>query len=143
MNESKLTKKRFLEIKNDADGVNMLSDEQIAALTEKLNEKVNLPIIGEKVENIVFAKIIRKIDGELYKLIPNEYYELIKDASDGISDRDADKFKARLTPLINSAVNIPIISEKKEKKIIESVLGVIIEAMRKNFKLEEKPLDAE
>jgi hypothetical protein len=140
MGNNKLTKSKFLEIRSDAEGIYMLSDEQVAAMAVKLNEKVNLPIIGEKLEEVVFAKIIRKIDSELYKLVPNEYYQLIKISSDGISDEDAEVFKSRLTPLINEKVNIPILSERRERKMIEFVLDTIIDAMRKNFKLEEKPL---
>ena len=77
------------------------------------------------------------VDRQLYRLLPNEYYELVKDASDGISKEEAVKIEERLTPLINNVVNIPILTEKQEEKLIGLVLSLIINAMIKGFKLEE------
>jgi len=42
--------------------------------------------------------------------------------------------------MINNVVNIPILTEKLEEKLISMVLGVIIGAMAKGSKLEELPL---
>ena len=70
-------------------------------------------------------------------MLPNEYYELVKDTSDGISKEEAVKIEERLTPLINNVVNIPILTEKQEEKLIGLVLSLIINAMIKGFKLEE------
>ena len=68
---------------------------------------------------------------------PNEYYELVKDSTDGISKEEAIKIEERLTPLINNVVNIPVLTEKQEKKLISLILGLIINAMVTGFKLEE------
>jgi hypothetical protein len=70
-------------------------------------------------------------------LLPNEYYELVKDATQGISKEEAAKIEERITPLVNKAVNIPVLSEKQEEKLISLVLGLILNAMVKGFKLEE------
>ncbi len=138
MSEITLTKTQLEKIKSDMDKkVEMLSDEEINAIAQKVNEAINLPFLDEDKELIVFGKIIRWVDRRLYDLLPNEYYELVKDASDGISKEEVIKIEARITPLINNVVNIPILTEKQEDKLIGLVLSLILNAMIKGFKLEE------
>ena len=133
-----LTKEQLSTIRKDMDEkVEMLTDAEINGLTQKVNAAVNLPFLSEKKEFVVFAKIIKWVDKKLYQLLPNEYYELVKDASDGISKREAKRMEHRLTPLINNVVNIPILTEKQEAKLIGLILRLIITAMVKGFKLEE------
>lgn len=133
-----LTKEQLDQIPKDMDKkVDMLTDSQINALAQKVNGIINLPFIGEEKELIVMAKFIKWIDRELYQLLPNEYYELIKNSADGISKEEAAELEKRLTPLINNVINIPILSEEQESKLISLVLGLIINAMVKGLKLEE------
>lgn len=138
MAEITLTKKQLEKIMKDVDEkVEMLTDAEINAIAQKVNKAINLPFLNEEKEFIVFGKIIKLVDRQLYRLLPNEYYELVKDASDGISKEEAVKIEERLTPLINNVVNIPILTEKIEEKLIGLVLGLIINAMIKGFNLEE------
>ena len=138
MAEITLTKQQLNQIKKDMDKrVEMLTDAEINAIAQKVNKAINLPFLNEKKEFIVFGKIIKLVDRQLYRLLPNEYYELVKDASDGISKEEAVKIEERLTPLINNVVNIPILTERQEEKLIGLVLSLIINAMIKGFKLEE------
>jgi len=131
-----LTTANIKKIESDMAKVEMLTDAEVNALAQKVNAAINLPILKEEKEFIIFAKIIKWIDRKLYEILPNEYYELINDATDGISKEEAVALEERLTPIINDAVNIPIISEKQEEKLISLVLGIIINAMVKGFKLE-------
>lgn len=138
MNEITLTQSQINQIKSDMnEQVEMLSNAEVNALAQKVNSAINLPFLNEKKELIVFVKVIKWIDKQLYKFLPNEYYELVKDASDGISKDEAIKIEERLTPLINNVINIPILTEKTEEKLIGLILGFIINAMVKGFKLEE------
>lgn len=138
MAEITLTKKQLEKIMKDMDEkVEMLTDAEINAIAQKVNKAINLPFLNEEKEFIVFGKIIKSVDRQLYRLLPNEYYELVKDASDGISKEEAVKIEERLTPLINNVVNIPILTEKIEEKLIGLILSLIINAMIKGFNLEE------
>lgn len=138
MSEITLTKKQLEKIKNDMDKqLEMLTDAEINAIAQKVNKAINLPFLNEEKEFIVFEKIIKWVDRQLYKLLPNEYYELVKDASNGISKGEAIKIEKRVTPLINNVVNIPILTERQEEKLIGLVIGLIINAMINGFKLEE------
>ncbi len=140
MAEITLTKKQLEKIKNDMyKQVEMLTDGEINAIAQKVNKAFNIPFLNEEKEFIVFGKVIKWVDRKLYKLLPNEYYELVKDSSDGISKEEAIKIEERLTPLINNVVNMPILTEKQEEKLIGLVLGLIIKAITKGFKLEEVP----
>lgn len=140
MAEITLTKKQLEKIKSDMyEQVEMLTDGEINAIAQKVNKAFNIPFLNEEKEFIVFGKVIKWVDRKLYKLLPNEYYELVKDSSDGISKEEAIKIEERLTPLINNVVNMPILTEKQEEKLIRLVLGLIINAMVKGCKLEEVP----
>jgi ABC-type uncharacterized transport system substrate-binding protein len=77
------------------------------------------------------------LDRLLYRILPNEYYELVKDASDGISEEEADKIIERATPMINNVVNIPVLTEEQESTLIDLVPSLVIKAMVKGLKLEE------
>jgi len=137
MSEITLTKKQLKKIKNDMKETEMLTDAEINAIAQKVNKVTNLPFLDEEKEFIVFGKIIKRIDQVLYNLLPNEYYELVKDASDGINKEEATKFEERLTPTLNNLINIPVLTENQEQKLIGFVLSIIINAMVKGLKLEE------
>lgn len=142
MKKIRLSRKQLEKVDSDMNKqVEMLTDAEVNALAQKVNEVINLPLLKEKREFIVFVKIIKWIDKKLYQIIPNEYYELIREASDGISEEEAKLFEDRLTPLINNAVNIPILSEQKEEELIRMILSLIINAMVKGLKLEEVEIE--
>ena len=138
MSDITLTTSQLEQIKRDMnEQVEMLSDAEVNALAQKVNKAINLPFLGEEKEFTVFVKLIKWIDKQLYQLLPNEYYKLVKDATDGVSKEEALEIEKRLTPLINNVVNIPILTEKQEGRLISLVLKLIINAMIKGFKLEE------
>lgn len=138
MTEITLTKSQLLQVQKDMnENVAMLSDAAVNALAQKANKAINFPFLNEKKEFIVFVKVIKWVDKQLYQLLPNEYYALVKDATDGISKEEAIKIEERVTPLINNVINIPILTEKQEGKLISLLVGLIINAMVKGFKLEE------
>jgi len=138
MSKIKLTRAQLDQIKKDmTEQVDMLTDAEVNALAQKANQAIDFPFLNEEREFVVFAKVIKWVDRKLYQLLPNEYYELVKDSTDGISKEEAIKIEERLTPLINNVVNIPVLTEKQEAKLIGLVLGLIIRAMIKGFKLEE------
>lgn len=135
---STLSASQIERIKTDMDKrVEMLTDAEVLALASKLNRVVNVPFVGEANELVVFTKLVRRIDRALYKALPNEYYELVHNAADGISQAEAQAIEERLTPAINRVVDIPFLTERMEAKLIGFVVGIIVNAMVKGFKLEE------
>lgn len=141
MSTQAITEKAFSEIEKDMnEQTTMLSNEQINALAKEANDFINLPVIGEKLELIILAKVIRLIDKKLYQLLPNEYYKLINNMHDGLSAEEAAMMEIRLTKVLNQNINIPFISEKNEADLIGFVLSQIIKAMLKGATLAEKRL---
>lgn len=141
MAEITLSEEQLRQIREDMFKTEeMLSDAEINALAKKVNKSVDFPFINEEKELVVYTKIIKWIDRQLYKLLPNEYYKLVKSTTDGISQKEANEIENRLTPLINNLVNIPVLTEKQEEKLISLILNIIISAMVKGFKLEEAKL---
>lgn len=127
-----LTKQQMTMIENDANKVEMLTPEELMKLASKLNEHIDIPFIqDEKKEEIILVKSIKQIDRFLYSVLPNEIYELIRNATDGISDADAILMETRLSKLINNYVNIPYLTEEMEQKLFRIALSLIIGAMRK------------
>ena len=138
MPEIKLSKSQLNKMKADMNvQEEMLTDGEVNAIALQVNSVINLPFLNEEKELIVIGKAVRWVDQKLYQILPNEYYELIKGATDGVSKSEAAQIEDRLSPLINDHINIPVLSEKQEEKLISLILGIIINAMVKGVKLEE------
>jgi len=129
-----LTEKQWDKIQNDADKqVEMLSHKEIEKIATKLNRKINVPFLSEEKEQVVLVKLVRKVDKYIYSVLPNEFYELIKNSTDGIDEDEADMIKNRVAKSINKAVDIPYIPEPLEQIAFEFIVGQIINALRKGF----------
>ncbi len=133
-----LTGDQVRSIMDDADKtVELLSVQELEFIAGKLNEKIDLPFLTEEQENVVLVKIAKQIDRYLYSVLPNEVYAMVKDASNGISEGEAEKIKARLAKLINKCVDIPIVGEEVEQLIFKTILDLIALAMQKGKTLLE------
>ncbi len=129
-----LTNDQVQAILDDADKkVEMLSMQELEVIASKLSEVVKIPFLGlsEKQKQVILVKIVKQIDRALYKVLPNEVYEMVKDAHDGISEEEAKKIKTRLAQIVNKVVDIPIVGEEVEELIFETVLDLIVLAMQK------------
>jgi len=113
----------------------MLTDKEIQNIANHLNKTFNIPFINEGKEFVVFCKLVHWVDTFLYSVLPNEFYELIRNCEDGITEDEAYLIIERVTPLINKAINIPILNESAEKAIISVILRIIINALLKGNKL--------
>ena len=99
--------------------IEMLSAEEVEVLASKLNKKIDLPFITEGTEQIIFVKTVKVFDRLLYQNIPNELYGLIKNTSDGISDKDAEELKLVLGSRLNKSLEIPYVPEWVEQQVFE------------------------
>ena len=107
-----------------------MTEAEIKLLAERLNEKINVPLIGETTEEKILIKIIIKVDSFLYDNLPNEIYDLVRSLDKGISDQEAKRLIARLSKLANDNIDIPYIPESAEYVAIKFIIGVIINASR-------------
>jgi hypothetical protein len=111
---------------------NKLTEDEVKALAERINGKVNIPVIGESGEEKILIKIILKIDNFMYDNLPNEFYDLIRAADKGIGEEEAKMISARLTKLANEKINLPFLSETAEEKILGYGIEMIMNSATKN-----------
>ena len=116
----------------------ILTDVQINYLADKVNERVNLPLLGEKGERMVITRAIEKILEQLEENLPEELLALINDVNNGFLPGDAaDAKRARKACIryLNNKVNIPLVSERKEQRLFTIVVESLFEAMKKGRRL--------
>ncbi len=137
---NELTKEEFKGVLNDfyAEPIRRykMTQEEIVDMAQRLNDRINVPIIKETNEEQIFIKIILKIDNFLYDNLPNEFYDLIRSSDLGIDEKEAKRLVRRLTRMANDKVDIPYLPEFAEKFAIKFVIGMVVKSARKklNFK---------
>lgn len=110
-----------------------MTQNEVKALAERLNDLINVPIIGETTEEKILIKVVLKVDGFLYDSLPNEIYGLVRSVDKGLSDDEATRLISRLSCLANQKIDIPYLPESAEFIAIRFVIGVIINAARKGW----------
>ena len=115
----------------------MMTELEVKSLAEKLNKRINVPLIRETREEKILIKIVIKIDVFLYDNLPNEFYDLIRSLDEGIDDDEATRLTNTLTRLANAKIDIPYIPELAEGIAIKFIIRAVVGAARKGFKFEE------
>ena len=115
----------------------MLTQAEAEAIATKLNYAINIPLIGEEKEQVIFYKIVKKIDEFLYQVLPNEIYGLIRIAEGGIDAHEAKMIEDNLVSIAAKYVDIPIVPPAIEEMIYRVVIGNIVQAMLKNRTIDD------
>ena len=110
-----------------------MTQDEIKDLAERLNRKINVPIINETGEEKILIKIILKIDTFLYNNLPNEFYDLIRSTDQGIDEKEAKRLVRRLSRAANNQIDIPYLPEFAEKFAFRFVIGMVVKAARKKL----------
>lgn len=113
-----------------------MTPEEIKDLAERLNRKINVPIINETGEEKILIKIILKIDNFLYDHLPNEFYDLVRSCDHGIDNKEAKRLIRRLTRCANNKIDIPYLPEPVEHFAFRFVIGIIVKASMKKHDFE-------
>lgn len=117
----------------------MLSENQIDWLATRLNEKINIPVIGERAEQAIILNSLYKVLDLLEEELPPEFIEFLDDVSDGLepqTDAEMDRLKDEMATFLNNNINLPLIGERKEQKVFELVVDYVFDAMRKGSSAE-------
>lgn len=107
-----------------------MTDIEVRDLAQRLNAKINVPIINETKEEKILIKIVIKIDNFLYNNLPNEFYDLVRSLDKGIDDIEAKRLIKRLSRLANDQINIPYVPEQFEYIAIRFIIAIIINSAR-------------
>jgi len=110
-----------------------MTETEVRNVAEILNEKIDVPFFSEKKEGKILIKIVLKVDTFLYDNLPNEFYDLVRNVDEGIDDAEAKRLIKRLARLANEKVDIPYIPEPFEYIAIRFIIGIVINAARKNW----------
>lgn len=113
----------------------MLNDDETAKVASFINDKIDIPFLDESSEQVVFFKIVRRLDEVLYQFLPNEVYGFFNTPQNGIDDTEAANLKLRLSKLIIEKIRFPFLSELLEGKVIGLFIDVIVNAMKKGMSL--------
>ena len=136
---SELTEGQFRKLLDEYFAVpekrSKMTSEEIKDLAQRVNKRINVPLIRETKEEKILIKVIIKIDRFLYDNLPNEFYDLVRSLDGGIDDDEAKRLVKRLAKLANEKINIPYLPEKAEYLAIRLVIGVIINAARKSWNI--------
>lgn len=112
----------------------MLTEEQITTIAVKLNEKVDLPFIGEEKEQDILESVLNGINGKLDEVtenLPEPVRETWEKLADGVSDEEAERLVEQLTVLVNERIDIPLLSEENEAEmVIHPAVSMIVDTMR-------------
>jgi hypothetical protein len=113
----------------------ILTAAQIASIVVIVNKKVDLPIIGEKIEEKLIEPIVESIVKVIEDKLPPKFVEFIQDALKGFDPEDKDALRIlaqNFVRRLNAEVNIPLLSEKQEQQIFEIVVDILFDALQKN-----------
>lgn len=112
----------------------MLNDKQLEALADKLNAKVNLPMIGEETEKQVLTTALKQLNSQLAGRVGEELRAIIQPLIDGsATPEQAVQLKAQAVEHVNKHINIPVIGEDTEAKILGPVVDGIVDVTRSNL----------
>ncbi|MBL8743470.1 MAG: hypothetical protein JNK04_20310, partial [Myxococcales bacterium] len=99
-----------------------------------LNAKVNLPIMGEETEKQVLMTALKQLNSALAGKVGEELRAIIQPLIDGSATPDeAVALKAKAVEHVNKHINIPVIGEDTEAKILGPVVDGIVDVTRSNL----------
>lgn len=108
-----------------------ISEASKRSLATKLNQMVDLPMLGEKQEQIIAERIIDACIGPFENLVPDS---MLSGMTSGSSSNDSSgqhhqqsSLKANIVSKLNGVVNIPFANEKQEAVILGMVVDTFFQ----------------
>ena len=114
----------------------LLTSEQIDDLATKINEKVNIPIIGEKAEEKLLEKVLTELDDKVAQHLPDNLKAIWAKMSDGITTDEVNQLRDAVVTLANEKINLPILGEKGEAKVFNLIFDALFSIVEKKTGLD-------
>lgn len=114
----------------------ILTATQREALADALDALIPLdpiPFVGsilELVDDAILERAIDAIDRLLASTLPDPLVAMLSDAAQGIETGDLSRLKMRLTQAANRRVNLPLMDEETEERVLGVVIGAVVDALR-------------
>ena len=133
---------------NNSNYERLLEDKESERIIAILNQSINIPFMNARFfksyiplmikqrERDVFIASITLVEKALSMLLPKALLESINDEKKGVSHEEIAILEERLSPIVTQMINIPFIPERLEARLIHTVLGVILNRMKKEAKVD-------
>lgn len=112
----------------------ILNQEQQKVVIQKVNDRINLPVLGEKAERAIFKFALKRLLKKLEEELPEDLVEFLDTTADGIvpgGEESLKEVKEGIVNYLNDKVDIPILGEKGERQFISAVIDILFDAMQK------------
>lgn len=113
----------------------ILSAAQLRKLAEAVDALIPTPV--DYFDDAAIAWLVEKIDSTLAGVLPPKIANYLKDLAQGIELGDLGAFKKRLTGSLNQYINVPLLSEETEGKILGFVVEVVAESLQLGRSLDD------
>jgi hypothetical protein len=114
----------------------ILNKKQRAAAVDYLNDKVDMPAIGEKLEGAIIKSGIVAIEQVLYNVIPNEVLQLLG-TDEGLSKEELDSVIDYLIEYVSDEVKLPFINSGVVKGFVKQVINILLGGLQEGARLKD------
>ncbi|WP_161493280.1 peptidoglycan-binding protein [Zoogloea sp. LCSB751] len=113
----------------NAPPAHVLSEQQLALLAEKIDALIPTGPF-DLIDGPLISWLVSRLDAALAKILPSGVLAYINDFNQGLPSGDFSVLKARLVKTLNAHINVPLIPEHIEEKIIAFFVDVIADALQ-------------
>jgi hypothetical protein len=115
----------------------MLIIEEQKKIATLVNAIIDIPLVSEDMEQIIFEHAVAIIDAALDDILPEAFAGLLRSSDKGIDKDHARDFATRLAEAVNKRVNLPYLNEEQEGRLIQTVIDPIVKAMISGRRLDD------
>lgn len=115
-------------VSNNTHGI--LSKAQLDRVAEIIDRMIPTGLLVDAIDDQAIEWIVHLLDRTLASLLPPSWAKALKDLSEGIEKGDLSAIRDRFVAALNARVNVPLISEETEARIIGFFVDLVIEAFK-------------
>lgn len=115
----------------------LFNESQVDKIAHLINGLIDIPILGERFEFLIFKSAVTLVDKALEEVLPSEFVEIINNPELGFEvGNQSGEFIERLVYSVNKRVDIPMLNEKQEEKLIRTILELLVKSMAKGKQID-------
>lgn len=107
----------------------LMSQEEQQRIAKIVNALIDIPLVGEELEQTIFEHAVGIVDRTLEDVLPVAFGELMRNADKGIDKDHARKFSERLVEAVNMRIDLPYLDEDQEYRLLQTVIDPLVKGM--------------
>ncbi len=107
----------------------LMSQEEQQRIAKIVNALIDIPLVGEELEQTIFEHAVGIVDRALEDVLPVAFGELMRNADKGIDKDHARKFSERLVEAVNMRIDLPYLDEDQEYRLLQTVIDPLGKGM--------------